>query len=309
MANHCSRDIPLSSSVSLAVLYGIASLPAILGNAAFLWVMYKSRAIRTAANVLLSSLTLADLLVGLVIDPLWIGRCVLSPRPVDHPFRIVIDFLWIQTSVTTTFSLCVVSLDRYIAVRFSLLYSQIVTHTRCHLAITFVWIVSIVFAMPRVMIKNPKNLPTLWMCVTVITILLPMVLIILLYSFILGQARKQSRNIARLSAQRHGSKLAAERARNRRATKTAGLIVALFFVSWFPSLVTSFVNLTTNDHCTMQRMRLVWLWVELVAFASSGINPWLYSLRNNAFKMEMKKVIGKSRCPIPKKNANLMAHE
>ena len=309
MANHCSRDIPLSSSVSLAVLYGIASLPAILGNAAFLWVMYKSRAIRTAANLLLSSLTLADLLVGLVIDPLWIGRCVLSPRPVDHPFRIVIDFLWIQTSVTTTFSLCVVSLDRYIAVRFSLLYSQIVTHTRCHLAITFVWIVSIVFAMPRVMIKNPKNLPTLWMCVTVITILLPMVLIILLYSFILGQARKQSRNIARLSAQRHGSNLAAERARNRRATKTAGLIVALFFVSWFPSLVTSFVNLTTNDHCTKQRMRLVWLWVELVAFASSGINPWLYSLRNNAFKMEMKKVIGKSRCPIPKKNANLMAHD
>ena len=300
MANHCSRDISLSSSVSLAVLYGIASLPAILGNAAFLWVMHKSRAIRTAANVLLSSLTLADLLVGLVIDPVWIARCVLSPRPFDHPFKIVIDFLWIQTSVTTTFSLCVVSLDRYIAVRFALLYSQIVTQTRCYFVISLVWIVSIVFGMARVMIKNPNNLPTLWMCVTVITFLLPMVFIFLFYSFILGQARKQSRNIAHLSAERHGAQLAAERARNRRATKTAGLIVALFFVSWFPSLVTSFVNVTTNDHCTKQRMRLVWLWVELVAFASSGINPWLYSLRNNAFKMEMKKAFAKSRRPIPK---------
>ena len=304
MVNHCSRDIPLSSSLSLALLYGIASLSAILGNTAFLWVMHKSRAIRTAANLLMSSLTLADLFVGLVIDPLWIAQCVSSPRPVDHPFRIVIDFLWIQTSVTTTFSLCVVSLDRYIAVRFSLLYSQIVTQTRCHFAISFVWIVSIVFAMPRVMIKNPKNLPTLWMCVTVITIILPMVLIILFYSFILGQARKQSRNIATVSAQRRGSQLEraerAERARNRKATKTAGLIIALFFVSWFPSLVTSFVNLTTKDYCKKQRMRLVWLWVELVAFASSGINPWLYSLRSNAFKMEMKKVFGKSRCPIPK---------
>ena len=298
MANHCSRDISLSSSVSLAVLYGVASLPAILGNTAFLWVMHKSRTIRTAANVLLSSLALADLLVGLVIDPVWIARCVLSPRPVDHPFRIVIDFLWIQTSVTTTFSLCVVSLDRYIAVRFSLSYSQIVTQTRCYFAISLVWIVSIVFGMARVMIKNPNNLPTLWMCVTVITFLLPMVLIFLFYSFILGQARKQSRNIAHLSAERHGAQLAAERVRNRKATKTAGLIVALFFVSWFPSLVTSFVNLTTNDHCTKQRMRLVWLWVELVAFGSSGINPWLYSLRNNAFKVEMKKVFGKSRCPI-----------
>ena len=154
--------------------------------------------------------------------------------------------------------------------------------------------------MARVMIKNPNNLPTLWMCVTVITFLLPMVLIFLFYSFILGQARKQSRNIARLSAQRHGSQLVAERARNLRATRTAGLIVALFFVSWFPSLVTSFVNQTTKDHCRKQRMRLVWLWVELVAFGSSGINPWLYSLRNNAFKKEMKKVFGKSRCPFPK---------
>ena len=298
MTNRCSRELSLSSSISLAALYGISSLPAVLGNAAFLWVVYKSRTIRTASNLLLSSLALADLLVGLVIDPVWIVRCVLTPRPFNHPLKIAIDTLWIQTSVTTTFSLCVVSLDRYIAVRSALTYTQIVTYKRCYLAISFVWIASIAFGLSRVMVTNPTNLPTLWMCVTIITILLPMILIMFCYYCIFVQARKQSRKIEIVNIQIQGAQLVADAVRNRKIAKTVGFIIALFLISWFPSLVTSFLYMTVSDNCMKKNMRLVWLWVELVAFASSGVNPWLYSLRNNKFREEMKRVLRNRRAAI-----------
>lgn len=290
MANNCGGELAFSESVILALLYGIIALPAIVGNAVFLWVFYKSRTIRTFSNLLLSSLALADLLVGLIIDPMWIARCVLKPLPYSHSFKIAIDALWIQTSVTTTFSLCVVSLDRYIAIRSALLYKQIVTRKRCYTAVAFVWIASLSFGFSRIMVTNPATLPKLWMCVTVITILFPMILIIFCYSRISVVAREQCKTIAR---QNIHVKLVSEGLRNRRAAKTVGFVVALFFISWFPSLTTSFIHLTTSDHC--RNMRLVWLWVELIAFSSSGINPWLYSLRNRDFRQEMNRVF-RIRC-------------
>ena len=292
MTNLCSNKLSFPSSITLALLYGIIALPAILGNGAFLWVIYKCRTVRTISNLLVSSLALADLLVGLVIDPVWIARCILTPRSYNHALKIAIDLLWIQTSVTTTFSLCVVSLDRYIAVRSALLYNQIVTYKRCYAAMSFVWIVSIAFGLSRVWVTNPANLPTLWMCVTIITILLPMILIMFCYYRIFLLARRQCRKISTQHAHLRRVQLVTEGARNRKAAKTVGFVVALFVISWFPSLITSFVHLTTTDYCVKQNMRLVWLWVELVAFASSGINPWLYSLRNKEFRSEMRRVFG-----------------
>ena len=292
MANNCSGELAYPASVILALLYGIIALPALLGNAVFLWVIYKARNVRTLSHLLLSSLALADFLVGLIIDPVWIARCVSTPHPYNHPFKIAIDALWIQTSVTTTFSLCAVSVDRYIAIRSALLYHQMVTEKRCYIAIAFVWIASLSFGFSRILVTNPANLPKLWMCVTIITILLPMILIIFCYSRISVVARTQSKTITRQDVQR-SNKLVSERIRNQKAAKTVGLVVALFFISWLPTLTTSFIHLTMSDHC--KNMRVVWLWVELVAFSSSGINPWLYSLRNRDFRAEMNRVL-RIRC-------------
>ena len=288
MANNCSGELTFPASVVLALLYGIIALPALLGNAVFLWVIYKARNVRTLSNLLLSSLALADFLVGLIIDPVWIARCVLKPHPYNHPFKVAIDALWIQTSVTTTFSLCAVSVDRYIAIQSALLYHQMVTEKRCYIAIAFVWIASLSFGFSRIVVTNPSNLPKLWMCVTIITILLPMLLIIFCYSRISVVARKQSKTIARQDVQR-SNKLVSERIRNQKAAKTVGLVITLFFISWLPTLAASFIHLTTSNHCNY--MRVVWLWVELVAFSSSGINPLLNSLRNREFRAEMNRVL------------------
>ena len=291
MVNTCTEELSPPSSVSLAVLYGISALPAVLGNAAFLLMLYKSLPFRTISNLLLSSLAVADFLVGLVMDPVWVTRSLVTPRSSDHPLEIAIGCLWIQTSVTTTFGLCVVSLDRYIAVRSALQYHEIMTYNRCYAAVAFVWIASIAFGLSPVLITNPANLPRLWMSVTVITFLLPMILILFCYYRIFVLARRQSRKISTQHSHLRRARFA-EGVRNRKTAKNVGFVVALFFLSWFPSLVVSFVDLKMSDHCRKNNMELAWLWVELVAFTSSGINPWLYSLRNNGFRREMKRVLG-----------------
>lgn len=283
--------LSVSSSITLALLYGISALPAVLGNGAFLWVMYKCRSLRTISNLLITSLALADFFVGLVIDPVWIARCIITPRAPNHPLEIAIGSLWIQTSVTTTFSLCVVSLDRYIAIGFPLKYNQIVTYERCSLAVPLIWILSVIVGLTRLWITNANFMPVLWACVTVITILLPMVLIIFCYYCIFVQARRQARKISTQTAH-FRSQCAVEGVRNRKTAKTVGYVVVLFIISWFPSLVASFLDLTSSHYCIRQNMELIWLWVELIAFTSSGINPWLYSMKSNVFRSEMKRAFG-----------------
>ena len=291
MTYSSTSALSFPSTVTLALLYGISALPAVLGNGAFLWVIYKCRSLRTTSNLLITSLALADFFVGLVIDPVWIARCIITPRAPNHPLEIAIGSLWIQTSVTTTFSLCVVSLDRYIAIRFPLKYNQIVTYERCRLAVPLIWILSVILGLTRLWITNPNFTPILWACVTVITILLPMVLIIFCYYCIFVQARRQSRKISTQTAH-FRAQCAVERVRNRKSAKTVGYVVVLFIISWFPSLVASFLDLTSNDSCIRQNMELIWLWVELIAFTSSGINPWLYSMKSNVFRSEMKRAFG-----------------
>ena len=67
-----------------------------------------------------SSLSVADFLVGLVIDPAWITiRCLIQPSEVAQTVLVkVMDMLWIHTTAATTFNLCCVSVDLFSAIGF-----------------------------------------------------------------------------------------------------------------------------------------------------------------------------------------------
>ena len=73
--------------------------------------------------------------------------------------------------------------------------------------------------------------------------------------------------------------------KNYKAAKTVSIVVGLFVVCWLPSLITSFLNhFTQPDHCNqLYYYNIVWPLVEVASFTSSGINPWVYCLRNGEF--------------------------
>ena len=76
--------------------------------------------------------------------------------------------------------------------------------------------------------------------------------------------------------------------KNFKAIKTVGYILGVYIVSWMPSLLLLVVHCyytTTNRLCNDIKIdKVVWPWVEAIAFTSSAINPLIYYLRNNEFR-------------------------
>ncbi|EDO37853.1 predicted protein, partial [Nematostella vectensis] len=135
--------------VSLACLFAIFGFIAVFGNCVILLAIAKIPRLRSPSNWLLASLAAADLTVGIIINPIWIARCLVEQKPHSHPFKITIDYLWLQTSAVTTFTLCLVTVDRFIAVTYVFRYGSVVTLPRCQFAAGIVWLLSLLFASAR----------------------------------------------------------------------------------------------------------------------------------------------------------------
>ena len=110
--------------VALSCMSGVL---AIVGNAVVLIAIYRTKALHTISNFFIASLAAADMLVGILLNPLLSAKAVIySYLNPDLPIRgsvfdKVEDFAWIQAVVATTFGLTAISVDRYIAVNFGLL--------------------------------------------------------------------------------------------------------------------------------------------------------------------------------------------
>ena len=279
------KELSMTANVLLSTWYGLVVLAAIIGNAVVLWLIAKTESLRTISNLFLTSLAAADLLVGLVIAPTWIFiRCLeYEADTYLQTHGQVTDYLWIHTTVATTFNLCCVSLDRYIAIIHSLRYREILTKRRCYELIAAVWLMSLILPCSRLVVSEGSV--ALWLSFTIITVLIPMIVIISCSIRILRAAAEQSRKIVTENTLQHQDAVKKVK-KNSKAAKTVSIVVGLFVVCWTPSLVTSLVNYFTPDPCGLDKQLsyyTVWTSVEALAFTSSGINPWVYCLRNDEF--------------------------
>ena len=128
--NTSCLDEKLSSAASivsivLSLWFSLSGLAAVTGNAVVMWLFYKHESLRTISNRFLVSLSVA-----------FVDR---RRRSETHILFNVTDILWIHTTASTTFNLCCVSVDRFIAVRFPFRYQEILTKKACYTVIGLVW--------------------------------------------------------------------------------------------------------------------------------------------------------------------------
>ena len=289
---NCER-LSGAATIVLSLWLSLSGLAAVIGNAVVLWLFYKNKSLRTISNRFLTSLCVADLLAGLVVDPVYIAIRVFAQPRKDNILLNVISMVWIHSTAATVFNLCCVSVDRFIAIRFPFRYQDIMTKKRCYSVIIMVWLISLFLPFSRILVGNATRttVKDFWFTLSLIFFALPLTVVSLCYVWIFTVAKKQAGRIKKENVQNSNEMNSPVRAmQNHKAIKTIGLVLGVFIVSWMPTLVVSVVHyVTKSDECfSIKLVYIVMPWLEAVGLTSSAINPWIYVFRNGEFRKALR---------------------
>ena len=287
----CSGALKNAEIAILSAMNSVLALISVVGNALILAAIYKVQSQRTPSNAFVASMGAADFSVGLFMNPLWVAKSVLNIWKSDNQLSTAIEVLTMQTIVATTFSLCAVSVDRYIAVT-RMRYIEIMNWKRIRITILLIWTFSMLFACLRLLITDPLQLPKLWLAATVITVIAPLTLISICYYHIFKAARFQISKISASEESRISPDQAIMQLKHRKAALTIGIVVGVFTICWTPSLVISLIQFFTVNNCQKLMINGYWFWGALAEFSNSAFNPFIYCMRSRDFRKAVKKVIG-----------------
>jgi len=288
LTNECSGALNDIEIVVLTTFNTVLALASTFGNALILAAIYQVSSQRTVSSAFIASLGVADFAVGLIMNPLWAAKSVKNIWESDNNLSTAIEVLTMQTIVATTFSLCSVSVDRYIAIT-NIRYNEIMTWNRVRNILIPIWIFSIVFACLRLVITDTFHLPKLWIAATAITVILPSILISVCYCYILKAARLQIRRITMEETFNPDEAIA--QLKNRKAAFTIGIVIGVFLICWTPSLVISLLQFFCSDPCKKLKMNGYWFWGALAEFSNSAFNPFIYCMRIREFRKAVKRVL------------------
>ena len=289
MKGNCSKEyLSSGASIVLSVWFSLSGLAAITGNVVVLWLFCKHKSLRTISNRFLASLSVADVFVGLVIDPVWIVIiCWIQPRGQKNLIMLT-KMLWIQTTAATTLNSCCVSIDRFIAIRFPFRYQDILTKRRCLAVIILVWFISLSLSLPILFFQPGKDRKELFVSITCTMFLAPLLVVSFCYIIIFKVARKQfGRILAAKKLPDSSENIRARVTQNFKAIKTVGFVLSACIITWMPSVVLLLVDFyyAKEERCRIRKVKSVVLpWVQAIAFTSSAINPLIYYLRNSDFR-------------------------
>ena len=283
--NSSEEHLSTAASIVLSVWLSLSGLAAVTGNVVALWLFYKHESLRTISNRFLASLSIADVLVGLVIDPYWIVIRCWNSRRVQRKLVMITKMLWIHTTAATTLNSCCVSIDRFIAIRFPFRYQDSLTKRRCFAVIILVWLISL--SLPFLMFSREGMELCVFIAFTIC--LVPLLVVSFCYIIIFKLARKQFKRI--LLAKNipdSGENIRVRVVQNLKAIKTVGFVLSACIITWMPSVVLLFVifyYMEEEKRCRLRKLIFVVSpWVEAIAFTSSAINPLIYYFRNSDFR-------------------------
>lgn len=148
-----------ASFIAKVVVLSLVCLGTVLGNGLIIAAVFVVRQLRRrVSNTFIASLALTDLLIGLVVLPLSTSYEVLGYWPIGSTACKVWTALNIWVCTASTQQLCVISIDRYIAIAHPLKYPQLISLKRCRIICLAVWIVSLLVASPSLMTwPNAQN--------------------------------------------------------------------------------------------------------------------------------------------------------
>ena len=270
----------LSETTSSWILVGMKSFasPAIIFlNTLVILIVKRDKRFHKNSYILLSSLAVADLLVGVVTIPFSGSIDLLLALQVSLEQACVLDlvnvYLMYCISWCAPFHLTAIAWERYVAIRKSIEHVIIVTKSRILKVKITVWLAAILSTTPPLLMEVTGvaiRFVDIW--VTAVSLCGALCLIALVYFYIqvyLGVRKSMLKKISQVT-------VLVQAKQDKKVAKTTGLLTLVLLLLFVPGIVvSSSVALRTSTSIRVS---------ELLMQVSSLVNPLLYCYRDLRFR-------------------------
>ena len=147
---YCSANVTArvhDELIVLLVLNTFLSITGFLGNTLILAALHKESSLHPPSKLLLRSLAITDLLVGIIVEPLYVAYLMSVKSKRWYICYNVYVALFIASYILCAVSLLVltaISVDRLLALWLGLRYRQVVTLRRVYITVIVMWVLPIV---------------------------------------------------------------------------------------------------------------------------------------------------------------------
>ncbi|EPY85905.1 alpha-1B adrenergic receptor [Camelus ferus] len=145
-SNSTLPQLDITRAISVGLVLGAFILFAIVGNILVILSVACNRHLRTPTNYFIVNLAIADLLLSFTVLPFSAALEVLGYWVLGRIFCDIWAAVDVLCCTASILSLCAISIDRYIGVRYSLQYPTLVTRRKAILALLSVWVLSTVIS-------------------------------------------------------------------------------------------------------------------------------------------------------------------
>jgi hypothetical protein len=273
-------------SYTNASMSGFLSLITIPGNLLVLIVVFKNPngKMRTPFNWFILNLAVADLLVGMIVEPLSVVVHTRESLGLTLKYHYYLQPVYFTSCTASVFSLGMLTIDRYIAITSPMEYRATLSNKRAAVTSLIVWIISI--ALPFLQ----REIGFLWYFFVFGNASVLVTFFVLLFAFVRVHLTLRAQ-IKELESMQSGS--AENQARNNALkteamiTKTFMFMLLAFIFCYTPSLIMIYLmNLCTVCSCQAIHWFRDLSYVFIVL--NSSVNPFLYAWRLPNFREAIK---------------------
>ena len=137
-------------TVFFVAMNSFTSYAAIMLNIVAIIALRKTPSLPKPLKVLLLSISVSDLCVGLLVQPLYVALHIINKDiPIFKPLATVNTISATFFCTATLLGICAVSVDRFLEIHLHFRYQDIVTHRRVVAVVISIWVLSAVLSVPR----------------------------------------------------------------------------------------------------------------------------------------------------------------
>lgn len=283
----------MASDISACVVNAILGILTSIGNSCVIFAYHRNYGLQTKSNLLIVALALTDLLVGMLVQPLFIWAKIKQMIGIiDCRLEIISDLFTKFSCVVSLLTLgFIVTVERYTAVFHPIKHHSKLTKKKLFYSIIFTWVAAAI-----VILSIPLGIPTIvYQSLGLALIVITLTTSLLLYMKIAKKLRMMKSRVTptRTNSRVHRVSFATLNPSQVRAAVTMFYVLGSLFICWLPMLAGLLYVAIQGQNLVYQKF--LWTWGVTCIFLNSFFNPFIYSLRNRNMSLAIRRLLVKDR--------------